>query len=136
MPKDHWKGKHGPGTAHWKGGRHIAWNGYIRVLKRDHPRAGSNGYVWEHILVMEEKLGRPLKYYGKGDQRNETVHHINGIKTDNRPENLDVHLPMDHSAREWKDSPLKYPQSKASQKITPERFQIWREKNRYNACKK
>ncbi len=53
------------------------------VLVRDHPRAGSNGYVFEHVLVMEELLGRHLV-------PGETVHHLNGIRDDNRPENLEL----------------------------------------------
>jgi hypothetical protein len=53
------------------------------VLVRDHPRAGSNGYVFEHVLVMEELLGRHLA-------AGETVHHVNGLRDDNRPENLEL----------------------------------------------
>lgn len=36
-------------------------NGYPVVYLPDHPRAKSNGYVREHILVAEKYLGRPLK---------------------------------------------------------------------------
>ena len=52
-------------------------------MTRDHPRATNNGYVFEHILVMEGVLGRFLV-------PGETVHHLNGVKDDNRPENLEL----------------------------------------------
>jgi hypothetical protein len=53
------------------------------VMTRGHPRGGKSGYVFEHILVMEEMLGRYLL-------PDETVHHRNGIKDDNRSENLEL----------------------------------------------
>jgi hypothetical protein len=55
--------------------------GYIRVYKPDHPRSGINGYVFEHILVWEDNHGVALP-------EGWTIHHLNGIKDDNRPENL------------------------------------------------
>lgn len=65
----------------WNGGITIGSNGYILKYCPEHPKKLKKCYVYEHILVMEEKIGR---YLIKG----EIVHHINGIKTDNRPENL------------------------------------------------
>ena len=58
-------------------------HGYIILLRPDHPNVNNSGYVYEHRVVMAEKLGRPLK-------DGEAVHHINGIRDDNRPENLEV----------------------------------------------
>lgn len=65
----------------WKGGTKMN-NGYRMVRCPGHPRAQpKDSYVFEHILVAEKSLGRHLP-------EGAVVHHINEVKTDNRPENL------------------------------------------------
>ena len=75
-------------NSFWKGGRRINEQGYVEIYVPGYEHARSNGYVKEHILVAEKMLGRRLKYFGQGNPNNEVVHHINGIKDDNREENL------------------------------------------------
>jgi hypothetical protein len=57
--------------------------GYILIFEPTHPNAHKDGYVAEHTKVMAELLGRPL-------ERFEEVHHKNGLRSDNRPENLEL----------------------------------------------
>ena len=68
---------------HLNGGKSFTDSGYMLIKVQNHPRANANGYVREHILVVEKVLGRFLP---KGVE----VHHINGKRNDNRPENLIV----------------------------------------------
>lgn len=72
--------KNGHGR-NWRGGIVHNANGYIMVWNPEHPRATKTGYVYEHILVWEKAHGKPLR-------KGWIIHHLNGIKTDNNPENL------------------------------------------------
>lgn len=77
----------------WKGGRTVC-NGYVLLYHPEpHARKSRKNYVPEHILVAETSVGRKLT-------ENETVHHKNGIKNDNRPENLQVLSPRNHRCLE------------------------------------
>jgi hypothetical protein len=74
----------GAKNGFWKGGRSIASNGYVLIrVGRDHHLADVRGYAYEHRIVAEQKIGRELL-------PGEIPHHINGVKTDNRPENIEV----------------------------------------------
>lgn len=66
----------------WRGGRKATTRGYVRVLHKGHPRATS-GYVFEHVMVAERALGKPLP-------AGAVVHHVNGEPGDNRSCNLAV----------------------------------------------
>jgi len=74
----------------WKGGRTIASNGYILIrVGKGHPLADVRGYAYEHRIVATEKVGRPLR---KGEQ----IHHIDGNKQNNTPENLEITRSIAH----------------------------------------
>lgn len=82
--------QYGEKNSYWRGGEITDEHGYHLIKTDGHPRGKKcGGYVREHILVAEKILGRPL-------EKNECVHHINGIKNDNRPENLAVMSKGDH----------------------------------------
>ena len=56
-------------------------NGYCFIYYPNHPYSSSRGYVKRSRIVMEKKLKRVL-------EKEEIIHHINGIKSDDRPKNL------------------------------------------------
>ena len=66
--------------TNWKGGRTMVGR-YWYVWLPEHPNCTKSGYVAEHRLVQERKLGRHLL-------RSEVVHHIDGNPENNAPENL------------------------------------------------
>lgn len=68
-------------NGNWKGGIYRHKAGYIMVKLANHK--SNNGYKFEHIVVMEQHLGRSLL-------PGENVHHINGVRDDNRIENLEL----------------------------------------------
>jgi len=75
------KWQKGSGNNQWKGGKKKDSQGYIHLLKPEHPFSDIKGYILEHRIIMEQKIGRYLN-------SKEVIHHINGIKNDNRIENL------------------------------------------------
>ena len=70
----------------WRGGR-IKQQGYIKVLIQPgnffYPMANDRGYILEHRLVVAKSLGRCLQNF-------EIIHHLNGIREDNRIDNLAI----------------------------------------------
>lgn len=98
------KGRFKKGGIGWNKGNSAPWlkgkpkpyfkrirenRGYVQLWKPEHPMADSVGYIYEHRLVMSNFLKRNL-------ERKEMVHHINGIKNDNRIENLEIVIGLEH----------------------------------------
>jgi len=91
-------------NPNWRGGIYTTKGGYVQVslhllTKTEQKQLASMAvrgrlYIPEHRLVMAQLLGRALTPA-------ETVHHRNGIKDDNRPENLQIRDASDHKKEHW-----------------------------------
>lgn len=89
----------GRGHPNWNGGATMQ-KGYRYIWAGSHPQKTKSGYVLEHRLVMEKKLGRYLR-------PDEVVHHRNGNRADNRPSNLVLFLTNgDHLSHELSGDPV------------------------------
>lgn len=91
LPPDFIKGHQQYGNKRgWKKGE-IKQNGYIVIYSPFHPKANAmgKGYVKRSRLVMEKHIGRYLK-------DNEVIHHLNGIRDDDRLENLVITTKSEH----------------------------------------
>ncbi len=82
------EGRYGSDNPSWKGGRKLDKYGYVQLLLKPKddffsPMIQKGGYIREHRLVIAKSLGRCLSSW-------ERVHHKNGLKGDNRIENLEL----------------------------------------------
>lgn len=64
--------------------------GYVRIYEPGHPAATKSGWIFEHRYIVEQALGRTLA-------RDENVHHLNHVRDDNRPENLQLLSHSEHA---------------------------------------
>lgn len=78
-------------NPNWKGGKHYREDGYVLVRIGVVPgNVRGTRYKLEHRIVMEKVLGRPLL-------RSEVVHHKDGNKSNNHPDNLELITQAEHA---------------------------------------
>lgn len=87
----------GEGGPNWRGGYSKKSDGYIlKYVPEDTRYKNSKGYMPYHRYQMEEYLERQLR-------DNENVHHRNGIRDDNRIENLELWITSQPSGQRIED---------------------------------
>jgi hypothetical protein len=78
-------------NQNWRGGKYTDNCGYNHIRKAEHHFAEQNGYVLEHRLVWEEYHKAILLPWS-------VVHHKNGVRDDNRIENLEGMMSRQHKS--------------------------------------
>lgn len=116
-------GASGEKSPRWNGGRQISSHGYVMIWT-------PNGRQYEHILVAQKALGRPLRQIARGHPDNEVVHHINGDKQNNQADNLLIcthryHLELHHRLEASPD----WPQFQKVERFTKEKSHAIRNPN-------
>lgn len=93
------RGAHGPHHYRWAGGRYLSSKGYVLIWMPNHPHAhASDNHIYEHRYVMEQKIGRYLR-------STEIVHHKDGNKQNNHPDNLVLKFSNAEHALEHRKTP-------------------------------
>jgi len=109
----------------WKGGRILHGMGYILLKLRPndffYSMADQKGYVFEHRLVVAKHLGRNL-------HRWEIVHHKNGVRDDNRRENLQLVTDDRHKQITLLENRIKHLENKADNQAKEIRLLKWQQK--------
>ncbi len=75
----------------WRGGEHRRSDGYVCIRMPGHHRAYSNGYVKRCVIVIEAKIGKRIAEH-------EVVHHKDGVRDNDSPENLEVMTMREHNS--------------------------------------
>lgn len=109
----------GEKSSSWNGGIKKTAKGYRMVLRPGHHRADRNGYVMEHILVFEQATGIIVP-------DNCCIHHLNGVKSDNRIENLcmmtrNAHTVFHHTGQKRSEQTKRLLSDKARERFSDER---------------
>lgn len=81
---------------HGVGHKKVRSDGYTSVYFPEHPKSAKDGYIMEHILLMESIIGRHLN-------DDECVHHKNKNRSDNRIDNLVLMTKSEHMSMHAKE---------------------------------
>lgn len=90
-------GIRGPLHPAWKGGFRIDRDGYVKTYAPNHPWPRRGGYVFEHVRIVEIRIGRRLHSH-------EIVHHVDHDRSNNTADNLRLMTRGEHSSLHAKEN--------------------------------